>query len=53
MSELYDIEELPEGMFPLSFNLVYRYQRKYPILTEKQTCLEYATGSFHGVRSTR
>ena len=34
MSELYDIKELPEGTFPLSFNLIDRYQREYPFLTE-------------------
>ena len=33
MPELYDIEELPGDMFPLSFKLVYRYQREDPLLT--------------------
>ena len=28
MSELYDTEELPEGTFPLSFNLIASYQRE-------------------------
>ena len=27
MSELYNMEELPEGTFPLSFKLTDRYQR--------------------------
>ena len=34
MSKLYDIEEPPEGMFPLSFNLIELYLRENPILTE-------------------
>ena len=38
MSELYKIEELPEGTFPLSFNLLERYQREDPFLTEKLKC---------------
>ena len=37
MLELYDIEELPEGTFTISFKLKDRYQREYPILTEKLT----------------
>ena len=35
MSELYDIKELPDGTFTLSFNLIDRYQREDPFLTEK------------------
>ena len=27
MSELYDINELPYGKFPLSLKIIYRYQR--------------------------
>ena len=27
MSELYDIEEFPDGMFTPSFNLIYHYHR--------------------------
>ena len=33
MSEIYDIEELPEGSFPLSFNLIESYQWEEPFLT--------------------
>ena len=35
MSELYDIEEPPEGTFPLSFKIIDRYQREDPIQTIK------------------
>ena len=35
ISELYYMEELQEGMFLLSFNLIDRYQWEYPFLTEK------------------
>ena len=37
ISELYNIEELPEGTFHLSFNLIDRYHREYPSLTENLT----------------
>ena len=52
MSELYDIEELPEGNFPLSFKLIGRYQRKDPIPTKKITRAEYKKGYFRGSRNT-
>ena len=35
MSELYDIGEMPEGTFPLSFNTIDRYQLEDSFLTEK------------------
>ena len=35
MSELYDIKELPEGTFSLSFNLINHYQWEEPSPTEK------------------
>ena len=35
MSELYDTKELPEGIFPIYFKLIYCYQQGDPILTEK------------------
>ena len=34
MSELYDIEELPNGTFDLYFKKIDRYQREDPFLTE-------------------
>ena len=52
MLELYYIVELPEGTFPLSFNLIDRYQREDPFLTEKLKCVEYKKGYFCGGRST-
>ena len=35
MSELYNIKELTEGMFHLSFNIIDRNQNEDPFLTEK------------------
>ena len=35
MSELYDINEIPYGTFPLSFKLIYRYNQEAPLLLEK------------------
>ena len=35
MPELYDIEKLPKGTFPLSFNLIDRFHWEDPFLTEK------------------
>ena len=52
MSEIYDIEELPEGTFPLSFNLIDRYQREEPFLTGKIKCAEFTNGYFRGGRNT-
>ena len=52
MSELYYIGELLEGMFPLSFNLVDRYQKEEPFLTEKLNCTTYQKGYFRGGRNT-
>ena len=52
MSELYNIKELPEGTFPISFNLIDRYHREYPFLTEKLKCTEITKGSFRGGRYT-
>ena len=46
MSEIYNIEELSEGTFPLSFNLTDRYQREDPFLSEKIKCAEYSKGYF-------
>ena len=35
MSEIYDIEELPEGKCMITFKITDRYQRKYPRLMYK------------------
>ena len=34
MSELYNIDEFPEGTFPVSLNIIDHYQREDPILSE-------------------
>ena len=52
MLELYYIVELPEGTFPLSFNLIDRYQQEDPFLTEKLKSVEYKKRYFCGGRST-
>ena len=48
MSEIYDIEELPEGTFPLSFNIIHRYQREDPFLMEELNGKKHQKGSFYG-----
>ena len=52
MSELYNIDELPEVTFPLSPNIIDHYLREYPVLTEKLNYAEYQRGSFCGGRNT-
>ena len=52
MSELYNIKELPEGTFTLSFNLLYCYHQEYPLLTEKLKCAEFTKGYLSGGRNT-
>ena len=52
MSGLYDIYEVPEGMFLLSFNIIDLYQREYPFLSEKLNSAEYQEGYFRGGRNT-
>ena len=52
MSEIYDTEELSEGTFPLSFKLIYSYQREDPILTKKLKSAEYIKGYFRGGLNT-
>ena len=37
MSELYDIEELPDGTFTISFKITERNQHEDPLLTENST----------------
>ena len=46
MSELYNIKELPEVIFSLSLNLIYRYQWGDPFLTEKLNWEKYTKGYF-------
>ena len=46
MSELHNINELPDSMFPLSLILINRYQQEDPFLSEKPKLSEYQKGSF-------
>ena len=52
MSELYNIDDLKECMFPLLFNIIKRYQREYPFLTENFNSSSYQKGSFRRGRNT-
>ena len=53
MLELYDIKEISDGTFMLSFNnIIYRYQREYPLLMKKNNCTTYQTSSFRGGQNT-
>ena len=38
MSELFNINGITEGKFPLSFQTIDCYQQEYPILTKKLKC---------------
>ena len=38
MSNKYDIYELPEGIFTITFKIIYCYQWKDPDLIEKHKC---------------
>ena len=51
MYKLYGIKP-PDGMFPLSFKLIYLYQREDPIITGKLNSEEYKKGSFRGGQNT-
>ena len=46
MLEPYNIKELPESTFTISFNLIDRYQQEDPFLTKKLKCVEYSKGYF-------
>ena len=50
--ELYSIKEIPDGTFPLSLNLKYRYHLEDNLLMEKLNCTEYQTGYFRGGQNT-
>ena len=52
MTEIYDINEITEGYFPLSFTLIDRYQREDPCLQATIICAKYQKVSFFGVRNT-
>ena len=46
MLELYNIEELPEGPFPISLKLIDHYQREYHLLTKNIYAQNMPKGSF-------
>ena len=48
VSEIKNIEELPEIIVPISLQLFYQYQLKDPILMAKYHKNIYKTGSFRG-----
>ena len=51
MTEIYDINEITEGYFPLSFTLIDRYQREDPCLQARLTCANYQNDPFRGGRN--
>ena len=48
MSGINDIEEIPEGTFPINLKLIQKYQRSGPIITAKCKYGTYHKGSFRG-----
>ena len=52
MSEINDIEEIPEGNFPINLKLVQKYQQVEPIITAKYNEGTYHKGSFCGGNNT-
>ena len=52
MSKLYDIDELPEGTFLLSFNIIDHYHLEESFLLKKLNSAEYQKGSFRGGQNT-
>ena len=48
VSEINAIYELYQSTFPIIFNIIDQYQRKYPGIKDKLKCKTYQCGSFHG-----
>ena len=48
VSEINDIEEIPEGIFPINLKLIQRYQWLEPIIRAKYKDGTYHKGSFRG-----
>ena len=46
MSEIYDINELPEVMFPKNIISIYQYQQCNPVPMNKLTISKYKSRSF-------
>ena len=52
MLKLFNIDELPEGTFLISFNIIDRYQREDSFILEKPNYEEYQKDSFCGGQNT-
>ena len=52
MSKVKIIEELPEGTFPVTFEIIYLYQCKYPGIMENLKCKEYQTAYYCGCQNS-
>ena len=48
MSEIYDIEEIPEGSYLIILKLIAKYKWSQPIIMAKYEDGMYHKGSFHG-----
>ena len=48
MSEINDMEELPEGTFPMNLKFIGKYQRQEPSILAKYKNGKYQKGSFRG-----
>ena len=48
MPEINDIEEVPEGTFPIDLKLIQKYQWSEPIMIAKYKTSKYHKGSFNG-----
>ena len=48
MQEINDIEEIPEGNFPVGFKLIQRHQRAEPSLMDKYKYITYHKVYFRG-----
>ena len=47
MSEINDIEELPEGTFPINIKLIVKHQRQEPSMSAKYKNGKYHKGYLH------
>ena len=52
MSEINNIEEIPEVYFPINLKLIQRYQRSEPSITDKYKDGTYHKSSFCGGNNT-
>ena len=52
MSEINDIEEIPEGTFPINLKLIQNHQWSEPSITAKYKDGKYHKGYFRGLSNT-